>query len=167
MKICEIQWAFASGRASRGRDGCRTPMVWEADAPNAGFSTGKPWLPVSVKAAARAVYGQENDPESVLKYYRQILRLRHQQPALLHGMIAFLPAPDGVLAFVRQLVDQKNTVPVQFFRRKRRVLGRSRSGSRSGHNISSRGRKSFWKCRQACAIRQFCCFDQIAAAGAG
>ena len=30
----------------KGRDGCRTPMVWEADAPNAGFSTGRPWLPM-------------------------------------------------------------------------------------------------------------------------
>ena len=30
----------------KGRDGCRTPMVWEADAPNAGFSTARPWLPV-------------------------------------------------------------------------------------------------------------------------
>ena len=31
----------------KGRDGCRTPMVWEANAPNGGFSTGKPWLPVA------------------------------------------------------------------------------------------------------------------------
>ena len=30
----------------KGRDGCRTPMVWEADAQNAGFSIAKPWLPV-------------------------------------------------------------------------------------------------------------------------
>ena len=37
----------------KGRDGCRTPMVWEAAAPNAGFSSGKPWLPVPAQPLAR------------------------------------------------------------------------------------------------------------------
>ncbi|TJV90224.1 MAG: alpha-glucosidase, partial [Mesorhizobium sp.] len=39
----------------KGRDGCRTPMVWEKGAENAGFSTGKPWLPIPESHRARAV----------------------------------------------------------------------------------------------------------------
>ncbi|PJN94364.1 alpha-glucosidase, partial [Amaricoccus sp. HAR-UPW-R2A-40] len=42
---------------NKGRDGCRTPMVWD-DAPNGGFSTGAPWLPVKAPQAARHVAGQ-------------------------------------------------------------------------------------------------------------
>ena len=41
----------------KGRDGCRTPMVWDAAEPNAGFSTGRPWLPIKAPQAARAVGG--------------------------------------------------------------------------------------------------------------
>ncbi len=91
----------------KGRDGCRTPMVWEADAPNAGFSSGKPWLPVAAAAIERAADRQDADMSSVLNYYRDILSRRRAEPALLHGSIEFLPAPDGVLAFVRQLFDRK------------------------------------------------------------
>jgi alpha-glucosidase len=91
----------------KGRDGCRTPMVWEAEAPNAGFSAGKPWLPVAPAAITRAANRQETDPASVLNYYRQILHRRRDETILLHGAIEFLPAPDGVLAFTRQLADKK------------------------------------------------------------
>jgi len=91
----------------KGRDGCRTPMVWEASAPNAGFSTGKPWLPVSAEAMARAADRQSRNSSSVLNYYREILARRRRELVLLHGSIAFLPAPKGVLAFVRKLGDQK------------------------------------------------------------
>jgi len=91
----------------KGRDGCRTPMVWEADAPNAGFSSGKPWLPIAPAAIERAADRQHGDGLSVLNHYREILRCRRSEPALLRGAIEFLPAPEGVLAFVRQLDDRK------------------------------------------------------------
>lgn len=91
----------------KGRDGCRTPMVWEAGAPNAGFSSGRPWLPVAATAIGRAADRQETEVSSVLNYYRDILGRRRREPALLHGSIEFLPAQDGVLAFVRQLSDRK------------------------------------------------------------
>ena len=66
----------------KGRDGCRTPMVWEAAAPNAGFSSGKPWLPVPESHCAKAVDVQERDAASVLSRYRAILAMRKRHPAL-------------------------------------------------------------------------------------
>lgn len=86
----------------KGRDGCRTPMPWEADAPNAGFSTGTPWLPVPAEHLPMAVARQQNDPDSVLNHYRVALALRRAHPALGLGAIRFVDAPDAMLAFIRE-----------------------------------------------------------------
>lgn len=86
----------------KGRDGCRTPMVWEAEALNAGFTTGKPWLPVPESQRARAVDRQEGDENSVLQHYRAVLSLRRAHPALVTGSILLLEAQGDVLAFIRE-----------------------------------------------------------------
>jgi alpha-glucosidase len=75
---------------NKGRDGCRTPMVWEADAPHAGFSTAKPWLPVKPPQAARAVDRQEGAPHSVLAAYRAQLAFRKARHELTAGTTRFL-----------------------------------------------------------------------------
>lgn len=90
----------------KGRDGCRTPMPWN-DAANAGFSDGKPWLPVAAEHAARNVDAQLRDPASVLNAARAFLRWRKTQPALVLGSIRFLDAPPQILAFVREHDGQR------------------------------------------------------------
>jgi alpha-glucosidase len=85
----------------KGRDGCRTPMVWEELAVYAGFSRAKPWLPIPQEHRVRAVANQEYDPNSVLAHYRRALAFRKEHAALLAGDIRFLDAPEGVLAFER------------------------------------------------------------------
>lgn len=87
--------------AFKGRDGCRTPMVWEARRKHGGFSTGKPWLPVPAAHLDRAVDRQERDGDSVLSHYRTMLAFRREHPALVTGGIEFLDARDDVLAFLR------------------------------------------------------------------
>jgi alpha-glucosidase len=87
----------------KGRDGCRTPMVWTAAEPNAGFSTGTPWLPVKDPQAARAVDGQDDDPDSVLNAYRAQLAFRRSRPELLEGGTHFLDLADPVLGLERAL----------------------------------------------------------------
>ncbi|RWE72133.1 alpha-glucosidase family protein [Mesorhizobium sp.] len=91
----------------KGRDGCRTPMVWQAEAENAGFSTAKPWLPVPLAHRARAVDIQDGEGGSVLAAYRSILGLRRRHPALIAGSIRFLEAEGDVLAFIRQQEDER------------------------------------------------------------
>lgn len=86
----------------KGRDGCRTPMVWEKGAENAGFSTGKPWLPIPESHRARAVDIQNGEEKSVLANYRAMLSLRKQHAALTQGSIRFLDAEGDVLAFIRE-----------------------------------------------------------------
>ena len=87
----------------KGRDGCRTPMPWQADAAHAGFSTSTPWLPVPAEHAACAVDVELADTTSVLHFARTILAWRKTVPQLLRGEIAFFDAPEPVLAFRRDL----------------------------------------------------------------
>jgi len=85
----------------KGRDGCRTPIPWNSQAPYAGFSDAKPWLPVPPEHQALAVDAQEKDAESVLQAARQFLAWRKQHPALVRGTISLLAANDPVLAIER------------------------------------------------------------------
>jgi len=85
-----------------GRDGCRTPMVWERDAPNAGFSAARPWLPVKAPQAARAVDAQEASNDSVLHSYRETLAFRGASEALMAGSTQFLDLPEPILALRRE-----------------------------------------------------------------
>jgi alpha-glucosidase len=83
----------------KGRDGCRTPMPWDAHAPNLGFGGGTPWLPLAPAHAALAVSRQDSDPASALTYTRALMAARKAHPALRHGSLTLL---DGPLAFVRE-----------------------------------------------------------------
>ena len=85
----------------KGRDGCRTPMPWDARAANLGFSSGTSWLPLGPAHQAMAVSEQEKDPESTLAYARRFLAARKAYGALVTGEMEFLPAPPNVLAFSR------------------------------------------------------------------
>jgi alpha-glucosidase len=87
----------------KGRDGCRTPMPWTTQAPNAGFTSGKPWLPVAVPHIAAAASGQEGDADSALNFARRIIAWRRTLPQLTRGDIAFFDAPEPVLALRRDL----------------------------------------------------------------
>ncbi len=88
--------------AFKGRDGCRTPMLWQAKAPNAGFTNGEPWLPIRAEHLDHAVDRQEADPDSVLNHYRAILKLRADTPALKVGDMERCEAlDDGCLLIVR------------------------------------------------------------------
>lgn len=93
----------------KGRDGCRTPMVWEHAEQNAGFSAGTPWLPVKARQQARAVDVQEAAADSVLKFYRRVIAFRKDQPALSAGKTTFLQTPEPIFAFRRSLDTQAIT----------------------------------------------------------
>jgi alpha-glucosidase len=83
----------------KGRDGCRTPMPWDAGAPSLGFSSGRPWLPPGSDHAALAVSEQDDDPASALAYTRALMTARKAHPSLRHGSLTLL---EGPLSFVRE-----------------------------------------------------------------
>lgn len=85
----------------KGRDGCRTPMVWQGNDPQGGFSTVKPWLPVPACHCARAPDVVEGDPGALIHHYRRAIALRQAHPALRSGAMTGIAAEAGVLRFLR------------------------------------------------------------------
>lgn len=87
------------------RDNARTPVQWNG-AENAGFTTGTPWLKVNSDYREINVAAQENDPDSVLNYYRSLVALRKSaayKEVFTYG--EFIPAYenlDGIMAFYRK-----------------------------------------------------------------
>lgn len=91
-----------SGHTLRGRDGCRVPLPWVADAPGFGFGpSGEPWLPQPAVFAQHAADTQEADPDSVLHLYRDALAIRRAHPALGGGTLTWQESPEGTLALTR------------------------------------------------------------------
>jgi len=95
------------------RDAARTPMQWDAT-PHAGFTTGEPWLPTNPDFPQRNVQAQDQDPQSFLWLVRRLLRLRRDHPALARGRYVPLEAPEGVMAYRRELEGEAFTVALNF-----------------------------------------------------
>ena len=89
-----------------GRDPARTPMPWD-DSPQAGFTTGRPWLPLSQAWRQTNVAGEQRDPGSILSLYKRLIRMKKGSNALTVG--AYHPVDGGppeCLFFTREsLVD--------------------------------------------------------------
>ena len=73
-----------------GRDPARTPMQWDGS-DHAGFTTGRPWLPVAAGYAELNVAGESADPRSLLALYKRLITLRRASPALTCGSVLLLP----------------------------------------------------------------------------
>jgi len=98
----------------KGRDGERTPMQWNGSA-NAGFTTGKPWLPVPASAKTHNVEAESKNPNSVLSVYKQVIHLRKTEPALLEG--AYIPLNESdpnVISYLRKSKDGTVLVVLNF-----------------------------------------------------
>jgi len=90
----------------KGRDGCRTPMVWEPSNQNAGFSTGTPWLPVASPHLGMSVSAQEADPSAILHHYRKAIAFRHSHRALTKGAQSTVQTDGDVMILRRDHEDQ-------------------------------------------------------------
>jgi alpha-glucosidase len=84
-----------------GRDGCRTPMQWDATA-NAGFSAATPWLPLASDFAHENVVNLDADAQSILSLYKALIRLRKETPALSSGDYAPIAAAGDLLLYRRR-----------------------------------------------------------------
>ncbi|MFK7997051.1 MAG: alpha-amylase family glycosyl hydrolase [Granulosicoccus sp.] len=90
----------------KGRDGCRTPMVWNSCEENAGFSAAEPWLPVPEAHKRLAVSTQQGVEQSTLEHYRKFLAFRKANQALVKGALDNITVIGEILSFVRTLGDE-------------------------------------------------------------
>lgn len=96
------------------RDGCRTPMQWDATE-NAGFSSAKTtWLPVNGDYPHHNVTRGERDPFSLYSCYRALLSLRRHQSALQEGRLELLESGRDILAYRRIHEDSSLLVVINF-----------------------------------------------------
>ena len=68
----------------QSRDNARTPMQWNASE-NAGFTTGKPWIPVNKNFTTINVETAEKEANSILHYYRKMIAFRKANPTMVYG----------------------------------------------------------------------------------
>jgi len=94
---------------NKGRDGERTPMQWDQTR-HAGFTTGEPWLKVPPNASERNVANAGKDPNSILNFYRSLIRLRRKSSALLDGDYLSVGDDPHVFAYRRQSGRQTTLV---------------------------------------------------------
>ena len=91
----------------KGRDGCRTPMVWEASNSNGGFTDAKPWLPVAPEHLSHSVAAQEARDDTLLHHYRRAIALRAGSAALRQGTQDGLAANGDLLTFERNAPGER------------------------------------------------------------
>jgi alpha-glucosidase len=127
----------------KGRDGERTPMQWD-ESENAGFSKTAPWLPVPPTAKTHNVADESKDPDSVLTFYKKVLKLRHTNRALLDGSYIPLNENDqNVLSYLRSYKDQAVLVALNMSGAEQKVsFELSKSGFLSATSLVSTGKSS-------------------------
>lgn len=96
---------------TKSRDNARTPMQWD-DSINGGFSAGTPWLSVNGNYPRINVKQQEDDPGSVLSYYRQLIAFRNGSRVLQEGDFTELYRKNGVYAYRRACDGEALTVVI-------------------------------------------------------
>lgn len=87
------------------RDPARTPMQWN-DGPNAGFTAGTPWLPVSDDYKRVNVAARKEDPTSILHLFHELIHLRRSEPALSTGRYVPFAEEEFVLAYIRETKEK-------------------------------------------------------------
>ncbi|TGB02667.1 glycoside hydrolase family 13 protein [Halobacillus salinus] len=98
-EIMEILW-------NTSRDNSRTPMQWSSEE-NAGFTTGSPWMKVNPNFPQVNVADQWEEDDSILSFYREMIRLKKENDIFTYGTYDLLLEDDmQIYAYTRTLGDQ-------------------------------------------------------------
>ena len=99
---------------ARGRDNARTPMQWSAEE-NAGFTQGKPWLPVNPNYREINAQAALADPGSVFYYYQALIALRKRYPVFQDGIFTLLePESEQLFVYTRTTETEELLVVCNF-----------------------------------------------------
>lgn len=98
----------------QSRDNARTPMQWDRSA-NAGFTTGRPWLGVNPNYRDINVEQAQKDENSILNYYKKLIRLRKENLVIVYGdYVPLLEQDSNIYAYLRCLQEEKLLVLLNF-----------------------------------------------------
>lgn len=85
----------------KGRDNARTPFQWNPN-PNAGFTTGTPWIPINPNYLDVNVRNEIQDPDSILSFYHELIKLRNQSECLKYGGCSQIQEMDSRIVAYRR-----------------------------------------------------------------
>lgn len=106
---------------ARSRDNGRTPMQWNREK-NAGFTAGTPWIAVPAWKPEANVAEERSRENSILGFYRRLIRLRKQSELIARGSVRFLcPERQGLLAYERRLEGERLAAVVNLTGQRQRV----------------------------------------------
>lgn len=101
--------------AIHSRDNSRTPMQWTAG-PQAGFTAGEPWIQVTDNYRYINAQAEQEDPDSILNYYRKLVRLRKEYDVIALGEFEPLDVRNpSVLVYKRLLEGEELLVICNFY----------------------------------------------------
>ena len=104
---------------AKSRDNARTPMQWD-DSENAGFTEGTPWIAINENYKTVNVKNEMADEDSVLNYYRKLIKIRKEEKAIVHGdFVPLLEDNNEVVAYERNYGSEKLLIICNFYGRDR------------------------------------------------
>jgi oligo-1,6-glucosidase len=99
---------------AKSRDNARTPMQWDAS-PQAGFTSGTPWIKINPNYLQINVKQALADPDSIFYYYQKLIQLRKHNPIMVYGSYdLLLPDHEQIYAFTRTLEAERLLVILNF-----------------------------------------------------
>ena len=114
-ETCGVSHEEMMGYLKRiSRDNARTPMQWD-DSANAGFTTGTPWIKVNSNYKTVNAKQQTTDPDSVFSYYKELIRLRHENDIIVYGEYELLePQNEELFIYTRAWNNEQLMVLCNF-----------------------------------------------------
>lgn len=114
-ETCGVSHEEMMGYLKRiSRDNARTPMRWD-DSANAGFTTGTPWIKVNSNYKTVNAKQQTTDPDSVFSYYKELIRLRHENDIIVYGEYELLePQNEELFIYTRTWNNEQLMVLCNF-----------------------------------------------------
>lgn len=114
-------WLLKLMPVSINRDVCRNPMQWN-NGSNAGFSQGKPWVKLGPEWEKRNVETMQQDNDSIFHWYKKLLKIRKESPALHSGTLDLMEGLDkDIIAYSRKSGAQKMDVYINFSKKEKLV----------------------------------------------
>lgn len=98
----------------RSRDNGRTPMQWNGKE-NAGFTSGRPWISLPDNYKTINVEAEMADEDSILYYYRRLIAIRKEEPAVAEGSIEFIETSDPQILAYRRILGEDEILAIHNF----------------------------------------------------